>query len=287
MNDTVQDYLTWATKELVAAGVEDADKDARVLMAFALRMKPYEVTLERGRPLDGPAAMTFRACLQQRKNRRPISKIINRRAFWSHEFHVTDDVLDPRPETETLVAEALREPFQRVLDLGTGSGCILISLLMERPGATGLGLDLSEAALGVARLNAMNVIDDGVVRFAQGSWYDPVDGRFDLIVANPPYIAEKEMDGLAPEVRDWDPWIALTPGGDGLAAYRLIVAGAPAHLEPGGRLIVEIGPIQGAAVKAMFSGAGLVDVRTLPDMDGRDRVVAGRMADRPDVAHGV
>lgn len=214
------------------------------------------------------------AALAARLARQPVSQIRGWRDFWNHRFTVTPDVLDPRPDTETLVGVALEGPFSRVLDLGTGSGAILISLLAARPGTGGVGVDLSPAALAVAEGNARRI---GVVAtFLQSDWFDAVTGRFDLIVSNPPYIAAAEMAALAPEVRDWEPHLALTPGADGLAAYRAITAGAARHLEPGGRLMVEIGPAQGQAVAALFGAAGLEDIRILPDLDGRDRVVQGR-----------
>jgi release factor glutamine methyltransferase len=203
-----------------------------------------------------------------------VAQITGERLFRGRAFRVTRDTLDPRPETETLVDHALQSPFASVLDLGTGTGCILITLLAERPGVRGLGVDLSPAALEVARANAQR---HGVAAdFALSDWFGAVTGRFGLIVANPPYIAAAEMAGLAPEVRDWEPRLALCPGDDGLAAYRAILGGTAAHLAAGGRLVVETGAEQGRAVAALFAAAGLADVRVLPDLDGRDRVVSGR-----------
>ena len=160
------------------------------------------------------------------------------------------------------------------LDLGTGTGAILLSLLADRPGAQGTATDLSEAALAVARGNAAALGIDAA--FVRSDWFAQVDGRFDLIVSNPPYIALDEMDGLSPEVRDWEPRSALTDEGDGLAAYRAITTGAPSHLSPGGWLLVEIGPTQGSAVGEMMKAAGFGGVRVLRDLDGRDRVVMGQ-----------
>jgi release factor glutamine methyltransferase len=201
---------------------------------------------------------------------------VGARAFWGREFRVTRDVLDPRPETETLVALALAEPFARVLDLGTGSGCILVTLLAERPGARGVGTDISPEALLIAGENAARHGVEERVVLTPSDWFADIGGRYDLIVSNPPYIAEGEMAGLAPEVRDFEPRGALTDEGDGLGAYRVLAAGAPGHLAPGGRLLVEIGPTQGAAVSRLFAEAGLERVAVHPDLDGRDRVVAAR-----------
>ena len=259
--------------------LEDADipgTDATPLVLHALGMDGLRYSdyplLSQDLPPEAMARLD--AALAARLARQPVSQIRGWRHFWNHRFIVTPDVLDPRPDTETLVAHALQDPFARVLDLGTGSGAILISLLAARPGASGTGTDLSLAALAVAEANARAI---GVAAtFLQCDWFQGVSGRFDLIVSNPPYIAAAEMAALDPEVRDWEPHLALTPGGDGLGAYRAITAGAGHHLEPGGRLMVEIGPTQGDAVAGMFAVAGLGDIAVLPDLDGRDRVVRAR-----------
>jgi release factor glutamine methyltransferase len=212
----------------------------------------------------------------RRADRVPVSQIVGRRAFWTSEFVVTPDVLDPRPETEVLVEQALSEPFSNVLDLGTGSGCILISLLQERPLAKGVGTDISEKAVLVAGENAARLgVADRLV-LPVSDWFADVGGRFDLIVSNPPYIAVGEMAGLQPEVRDHEPRMALTDEGDGLGAYRAIAAGAPDHLVPGGRLLVEIGATQAVAVCGFFRSAGLEDILVHADLDGRVRVVSAR-----------
>jgi release factor glutamine methyltransferase len=202
-----------------------------------------------------------------------VAQITGQRLFWGLPFRVTRDTLDPRPETETLVAEALARPFLKVLDLGTGTGCIVLSCLKGMPMARGVGVDASAPALEVARTNARDLGLADRVRFQQSDWFTGVSGAFDLIVSNPPYIAAEEMAGLAPDVRDWEPHQALTPGGDGLDAYRSIARGSGARLMPGGRLLLEIGPTQGTAVSDLLRAAGLGSVRVLPDMDGRDRVV--------------
>ena len=264
--------LAAAVRRLRAAGVPDAPRDARRLLAHALGIAPDRLTLHLAEDLPAGAEAAFEAALSRRERREPVSHITGRRAFYGRDFHVSRDVLDPRPETETLIEQALSKPFSRVLDLGSGSGCILLTLLAERPEATGLGVDLSEAALAVARRNAEG-LDIVRAEFARSDWCAAVEGRFDLIVSNPPYIAADEMSGLSPEVRDWEPEMALSPGGDGLDAYRAIAACAPAHLPPGGRLMVEIGPTQGAAVSALFRAAGLENVAIHSDIDGRDRVV--------------
>lgn len=254
-----------AVARLRAAGVDDPAGDARRLLAHhAGDLLPSEAL---------PDPQAWAALVARRAARTPMAQILGRRAFWRHDFAVTPDVLDPRPETETLVAAALDGPFSRVIDLGTGSGAILLSLMAERPRAAGTGTDLSEAALAVARGNARALgLRPDLIR---ADWWGGVEGTFDLVVSNPPYIAEAEMAGLAPELAH-EPRMALTPGGDGLEAYRAIAAGLGAHLAPGGRVIVEIGPTQGAAVSALLRGAGLAEVAVGRDLDGRNRIVSGR-----------
>lgn len=274
--DTVRSILQDAIDQLTKAGVPDAAGDARKLMRVALDMQSVDLLGRLDNEMDWPERRTFNTFISQRAARKPVSKILQGRSFWKWDFYITDDVLDPRPDTETLVEAALHEPFARVLDLGTGSGCILLSLLDERPGATGTGTDISQAALAVARLNAVPMGLTSRATFLRSDWFSDVAGMFDLIVSNPPYIAETEMAGLDPEVREHDPRIALTPGGDGLDAYRTIADGAMGHLSPGGRILLEIGPTQGRDVVQLLARAGLADIRVLPDLDGRDRVVLGR-----------
>ncbi len=281
MSESIGGAIRRGAAALRAAGVDDPRGDARRLLAAAMGVAAERLSLGERDAVPEAALRRYEDFLGERSARRPVAQITGERRFFRHRFRVTSDVLDPRPETETLVVRALAAPFARVLDLGTGSGCILLSLLAERPGATGLGTDVSAAALAVAEANAARLGVSGRTAFREADWFDGIDvaeGRFDLIVANPPYIALDEMAGLAPEVRDWEPRAALTDGGDGLSAYRAIAAGAGRHLAPGGRLLVEIGPAQGAAVAEMFAAAGLVQVAVVPDLDGRNRVVEGVLA---------
>jgi len=273
---TGTEALRTAIPRLAAAGVPDPARDARLLLAHATRIPPDRLTLRQTEALLPEAASRFAALVAARAARQPVSQIIGQRLFWGRNFRVTADVLDPRPETEVLVAEALSAPFARVLDLGTGSGAILCSLLADRPAATGIGTDISAPALAIARGNAQAMGLGDRAAFVLSDWFVAVTGRFDLIVANPPYIAAAEMAALAPEVRDWEPHIALTPGGDGLGSHRLIAAGAGRALTPAGRIFVEHGPTQGYAVAALFAAAGLQAIRILRDLDGRDRAVVAR-----------
>jgi release factor glutamine methyltransferase len=271
---TGAEALRLAMPRLAAAGVEDPARDARVLLAHALGIAADRLTLQLPDEMTVPQARAYEEALVARIARQPVAQITGQRIFWGLPFRVTRDTLDPRPETETLVAEALSQPFLKVLDLGTGTGCILLSCLKGMSMARGVGVDISDAALAVAGENARSLGLADRARFLRSDWFSAVGGAFDLILSNPPYIAAEEMAGLAPEVRDWEPHLALSPGGDGLEPYRIIARGAGARLMPGGRLLVEIGPAQGRAVADLFRAAGLEAVRVLPDMDGRDRVVA-------------
>ncbi|MDS9467754.1 peptide chain release factor N(5)-glutamine methyltransferase [Paracoccus sp. MBLB3053] len=280
MSVTGRQLCAEAEERLRAAGIDAPAGDAQVLFLHALsqsldRPVPRHALREHlAAAVPTGLEAIYEPMIAARAARQPVSQITGRRAFWKHDFRVTPDTLDPRPETELLVELALTEHFDSVLDLGLGTGAILISLLAERPQARGMGVDLSAAALDVARGNAQII---GVkAEFAVSDWFSSVSRKFDLIVSNPPYIALNEMPKLAPEVRDWEPRMALTDDGDGLTAYRALCAGAPAHLTPSGRLMVEIGPSQGEAVAELMRAAGLVEVTVRQDLDGRDRVVWGR-----------
>lgn len=270
---TGNEALRAAIPRLAAAGVPDAPRDARALLSHAAGIAPDRLTLHLHDPLAPDAIAAFDAAITRRSLREPVSHITGTRLFWGSSFRVTPDTLDPRPETEALVAEALSQPFTKLLDLGTGTGCILISCLAGMPIATGTGTDIHQPTLAVAQENAATLGLAARARFVLSDWFSSVTGRYDLIVSNPPYIAENEMPALAPELAH-EPRRALTPGGDGLAAYRAIARGASSRLMPGGRLLVEIGPTQATAVTALFAAQGLAAIRVLPDLDGRDRVIA-------------
>jgi release factor glutamine methyltransferase len=265
--------LIAATRVLTQAGVPDAARDARWLLAHAIGIPAGRLTLVLPDPVRADAKALFDQLIRRRASREPVSHLTGRRAFYGRDFLVTGDVLDPRPETEVLVEAALGHTFGHVLDLGTGSGCILVTLLAEVPHAVGTGLDLSPEALSVAIHNAaMHGVHDRA-EFALSNWAEKAEGDFDLIVANPPYIAAREMPGLAPEVRDWEPRMALTDEGDGLDCHRAILAQVPDIMSPGGRLLIEIGPTQAESVRAIGKASGLEPAATVRDMDGRDRVV--------------
>jgi len=270
---TAAQAMAAAAARLRAAGVDDPARDARVLLAHAARIEAARVTLIAPEDLEPEIAERYEQLISLRAIRVPVSHLVGEREFYGRRFKVSGEVLDPRPETETLIEAALADPFSRVLDLGVGSGCILVTLLAERSEATGLGVDISEAACLQASANAVLHRVQARAEIEQSDWFSNVAGRFDLIVSNPPYIAAGEMAGLADEVRRHEPALALTDGGDGLGAYRAIAAHVAGHLEPGGRLLVEIGPTQAEAVAAILTAAGLSDTGVVQDLDGRDRVV--------------
>jgi release factor glutamine methyltransferase len=271
-----REALRAAVARLAEAGVPDAARDARLLLAQAAGIAPDRLTLHLHDPLEGAAQEAFARMIAARAARQPVAQILGKRLFWGRSFVVTPDVLDPRPETETLVAAALETAFRDVLDLGTGSGCILLTLLAERALARGVGVDMSAPALAVARANAQALGLSDRAEFLPGDWGTGLARRFDLVVSNPPYIPQADMAGLAPEVRDWEPALALTPGGDGLDAYRRIAAAAPALLRPGAALMLEVGAGQGAEVAAICAAAGASALAHRADLDGRDRVVIAR-----------
>lgn len=266
--------LRSGVQRLKAADVPGAAGDARVLLAHAMGIPAGRLTLHMPDVLDPQAVAAFDAALERRCERQPVSHILGWREFYGRRFQVGPEVLDPRPETETLIATALSHPARRILDLGTGSGCILLTLLAEWPEATGLGVDLSDAALPVAKRNAQALNLGARAGFAQGNWGQALSETFDLVVSNPPYIAAEEMPDLWPEVVNWEPHMALSPGADGVLAYRQIISDLPRLLNSGGRVLFEIGPTQAGAVSGILEETLFSQICVTQDLDGRDRVVS-------------
>lgn len=257
-------------------GIPNAARDARLLAAYICEIDPSRVTLHEMDDIAEAAIARFDDAITQRLNHRPVSRIIGVRQFWGRKFQITDDVLDPRGDTETLIAEALKTPAKRILDLGTGSGILGITLAAERLDAFVVMADISKAALVVAKSNAKLHRVEERIEFIESDWFDSVSGKFDLIISNPPYIGENDLAGLEPDVIDYDPMIALTPGGDGLAPYRIIAGQSQNHLNENGRVIVEIGHSQGYDVKDLFLQAGFAGVQILQDLDGKDRAIVAK-----------
>jgi release factor glutamine methyltransferase len=269
-----------AKARLEAAGLSGPVIDARLLVEAAAGATRADIVGDPYRELTPEQEAALEGYLTRRERREPVSHILGRKGFWKIMLSVTPDVLTPRPDTETVVEYVLRDFPERaawsVLDLGVGSGAILLAILAERPAAKGLGVDVSEEALAVARDNAASLGLAGRMALLRGDWTEGLaDETFDLVVANPPYIATGVITTLEPEVRDHEPRIALEGGPDGLAHYRVLAPEILRVLKPGGRFAVEIGYDQKAAVEGLFRDAGAQAVTTIPDLAERDRVVAG------------
>ena len=276
MSQSFQTALTHAGQRLSGAGIEEFRREARILLAFVVGLDPLQVSMRLEDVLNAEQSAKLEAALRSRVARVPMSHILGYRDFYEHRFIVTPDVLDPRPETEELVARALSAPFENVLDLGTGSGCIILSLLAENSSARGLAVDQSAQALEVARRNAENLRLTDRLRFCRSYWCQELSAeRFDLIVSNPPYIHPAALKGLSPEVHH-EPISALTDNIDGLSHYATIAHQAHGFLAPQGRLLFEIGYDQGAAVAEILRKEGYGDITILEDLDHRPRVVSCR-----------
>lgn len=278
------------------AGIANAAGDARFLVLGVLSLDARDLALDGDRAIGPEAAARLDAALARRLAGEPVARILGAWEFWGLPFRLAPETLVPRPDTETLVEAALAAcpdhgSALRILDLGTGSGCILVALLSELPRAYGLGLDRSPAALRTARENAAANGVGTRAGFAAGDWCDALGGPFDLVVSNPPYIASGLIPSLDREVRLHDPAVALDGGPDGLDAYRRILdaAGAGTLLAPGGSLVLEIGFDQATAVRALARAAGLADRGLRHDLAGHDRVLSvgadARHRSAPVVAH--
>ena len=274
MSQSFQTALTHAGQRLSGAGIEEFRREARILLAFVVGLDPLQVSMRLEETLNVEQSAKLEAALRSRVARVPMSHILGYRDFYEHRFIVTPDVLDPRPETEELVARALSAPFENVLDLGTGSGCIILSLLAENSSARGLAVDQSAQALEVARRNAENLRLTDRLAFCRSDWCQELSAeQFDLIVSNPPYIHPAALKGLSPEVHH-EPISALTDNIDGLSHYATIAHQAHGFLAPEGRLLFEIGYDQGAAVAQILRKEGYRDIAILEDLDHRPRVVS-------------
>jgi len=273
---TVGGLLEDAVGRLAAAGVDNPRLDARLLVGHALALDATALIAGRGRTVDIVAARRAADLIDRRARREPVAHILGTREFWSLGLRVTADTLIPRPDSEALIEAALAwaakvgraKQATRVLDLGTGSGCLLLALLSEWPAATGIGIDISNSALAVAEENAARLGLARRARFAHGDWGRGVAGPFDVIVVNPPYVADSDIDGLAPEVARFEPRVALAGGADGLAAYRALAPDVGRLLMPGGAVFLEIGDGQADGVAIVLASAGLTVVERRCDLGG-------------------
>ena len=269
---------------LRGTGIVDPAFDARLLLCAAAGIDHLDLVRDPEFELGDEAAERLEAFLARRLNREPISRILGTRGFWSLDLEVTPDVLDPRPDSETLIDAALEffvdrqnEPL-RIADLGAGSGALLCALLDVFPAATGVGVDISDAACAVARRNLGAQGFHGRFSVLRGGWATAGRGPFDLVVSNPPYIATADIEGLDPEVRNFDPILALDGGADGLAAYREIVALLPGMLAVDGLAVLEIGHDQAEAVPALARAEALRVAEVRRDFGGKPRAILLRPA---------
>jgi len=270
------------------AGIESAEADARLLIAAALGIDRTALTVQGERKLTPDEINTIDTLAARRLKREPVARILGAKEFWSLSLQLSEAVLVPRPETETVIEAALdtigrgdlRMEKLRILDIGTGSGALLLALLSELPNALGTATDISAPALAVARANAEHHGLAPRCSFVNCDIAEGLRGPFDLIVSNPPYVAHGDIAALAPEVREYDPAIALDGGADGLDGYRAIAAAARRLLAPGGRLIVELGAGQEPAVRALFTKAGLTAGNTHNDLAGIPRTIGASITPR-------
>ncbi len=269
------------TAQFTAAGFDTPRLDARILVGHVANLTPSLLFARSDQVLGPEETARVYALGARRIAHEPVSRILGRREFWGLEFELNAGTLDPRPDTETLVSAALamkdRLPREaRVLDLGTGTGCILIAILCEWDAARGIGIDQDPRAVAAAAKNAQRLGIGPRAVFQAGNWCDGLTGSFDLIVSNPPYIAETERGDLAPDVLDFDPPAALFAGDDGLAAYRALIPGARDRLAANGRLVLEIGVTQADAVESILEKNGLGVESRVPDLSGRTRALVAR-----------
>jgi release factor glutamine methyltransferase len=266
-----------ARARLTSAGIETPGLDARLLAVHILGCDAATIIGHPELIIDGARASLFEAALRRRLRREPLAYILGQREFWSLPLRVTRDTLIPRPDTETLVEAALAWQARRVadapriLDLGTGSGCLLLALLVELPAARGIGVDISQPALAVARENAARLGVADRAAFVCGDWASPLSGKFDLVVCNPPYIADSEWDELAADIREFEPVLALRGGADGLAAYRTILSELPGLLATDGSAFLEVGGCGTVGVPALAAAFGLQPYEITRDLAQRPR----------------
>ena len=278
---TYRECYEQGCRTLQAAGIEEAALDARLLLEAVCGTDRNDLLVHGEQPVAPEAEEKYLNWIRQRAEHIPLQQLTGEQGFMGLTFSVNEHVLIPRQDTEILVEEVLKQLHDgmRVLDMCTGSGCILLSLLHYSNACEGLGVDLSADALEVAEQNAETLLDAANadrVHFLQSDLFDKVEGKFEIIVSNPPYIASAEVEKLMPEVREHEPILALDGMEDGLYFYRKIVAQAGEYLEQGGWLCFEIGYDQGEALKEMMTEAGYGQVKIIKDLAGLDRVAIGQ-----------
>ena len=270
--------LADTANKLSESGIEGAARDARILTAYALQIPISELSLKINEQVSGEITSKLEKLILRRIHREPISKILGRREFWGRTFSINENVLDPRGDTETLIDFVIEKPVKSVIELGTGSGVIAVTLACEWKEVHVTATDISEEALLLAKLNAQKFNVQNKIDFLKSDWFERVKGPFDLIISNPPYIGLIEQDEISAEVIKYDPKISLFAGSDGLDAYRRIIPNLPKFLNPDGFAVLEIGASQGNQVKNMMNAVGLIDAKIVKDLSGKDRLVSAKVA---------
>ncbi|HAX90925.1 MAG TPA: peptide chain release factor N(5)-glutamine methyltransferase [Rhodospirillaceae bacterium] len=268
-----------AQKRLTDAGVDDPALDARLLIAHALGCDRLTLLTDGARVLTENETATINVLIARRAAREPVHRILGLREFWGLPFGLNEATLEPRPDSETLIETALKlrtTPPTRLLDLGTGTGCLLLALLHEWPHATGLGIDKAPRAVEQATVNAKRLGLESRATFQQGDWLNGINEVFDLIICNPPYIPSHDIDTLQPEVRIHDPMAALDGGTDGLDPYRHLIPLLPQYLKAGGVALFEIGVGQAEDISRLMDENGFQDIAITRDLGGVARCVSGQ-----------
>ena len=272
----VQELLTASQAKLRECGMSDPVRDARLLLSGCLDVRTQNLNLLDDSYISEIKISKFWRMIHERCKRKPVSKILGYRSFWGRDFKINENVLDPRGDTETLIELILDYKFENMLELGTGSGAIAITLLAERPDVTCVATDISKFALDTALINSKRHGVESRLKLLHSDWFNEISGRFDIIVSNPPYISSEEYDQLGIEVLKYDPKISLTLGGDGLKAYREISSQALEKLSKNGHIFLEIGYRQANAVRQLLGKAGFQQIRVHKDLGSRDRVISAR-----------
>ncbi len=273
---TITAAMKFATSKLSAAGIQEPRLDSKILLCHAAKIDQLTILSNPERLLSSESIKIFDELIQRRALREPVSHLVGQREFWSLPFKVSQDVFDPRPESEILVQAAIdsiknKEKVISALDIGTGSGCLIISLLRELPLASGVGVDISEPALCIARSNAeQNLVGDRI-KFIKSSWGEDLSERFDIIITNPPYIPIREKHLLEPEVAHYEPGLALFGGCDGLSAYHHLCFHLLKLLKPEGIVIIECGKGQAQSVIKIFTDSSFIHLKTLLDLNAVER----------------
>ena len=273
----LQRVLADTALKLSHSGIESAARDARILTAHALEVPISDLSLKINDKVSAEIIFELEKLMLRRINREPISKILGRRDFWGRTFSINKNVLDPRGDTETLIDYVIEKPVRSVLELGTGSGVIAVTLACEWREVNVTATDISEDALVLAEINAAKFNVENKIQFVKSDWFNNVEGMYDLIISNPPYIGLIEQDKISTEVAKYDPKIALFAGYDGLDAYKSIIPKLTKFLNSDGFVVLEIGASQSKQVKNILNSSGFFDVEVVKDLSGKDRAIVAKL----------